>query len=180
MKRQARLPAQRVHIYARTPLLPERSAESAKRRVRVSSTSPRRTLRQWSRSPRSERLVQQRGNGGAIGVADRTAGFTLALESDQRRLHAGVEGFHGILLAVEIDDEVDEVFELGVGHQLAQDRSLLGADRTPGSMNSDENRLPGLLRRCKCIRSKGLGFGCERGRGQGGACNKSGEQRGAS
>src|SRR5579863_2104002 len=56
---------------------------------------------------RSEGLAQQRGDRGTIGVADGAAGFLFALECDQRRLHAGAEIFHGVLLAVEIDHEID-------------------------------------------------------------------------
>src|SRR5204862_7765252 len=63
---------------------------------------------------RLERLVQQRRNRRPIGVADGASGFTLALECDQGRLHAYVESLHGILLAVEIDDEKDKVLELRI------------------------------------------------------------------
>src|SRR6516165_1911996 len=109
MKRQVRLRAQPDRIYVQRPPHREQSAESVARRARALSTRPRRMRRQRSRCPWSERLVQQRGNGGPISVADRTAGFMLAVERNQRRLHAGTEGFHRVLLAVEINDEVDEV-----------------------------------------------------------------------
>src|SRR5262245_18491466 len=58
---------------------------------------------------RSQRLVQQRRDRGALGIADRAVGFGFALEGDQRRLHARAEALHSVLLAVEVDDEVDEV-----------------------------------------------------------------------
>src|SRR5262249_49565658 len=111
---------------------------------------------------RSERFVQQRGNGGPIGVADRTAGFMLALERDQGRLHAYAESPHGVFLAVEIDNEENEVLELGIRRELAQNWFLLGADRTPGGVDINKNRLARLLRRCKGFRGEGLGFCSQR------------------
>jgi hypothetical protein len=104
----------------------------------------------------------------------------FALERDQRRLHAYTEGAHRVFLAVEIDDEIDKIFELWIGYQLAENRSLLGADRTPGCMDGDENGLAGFLHPCKGFRSKGLGVSGECRCNEDGACRRSGEQRGAS
>src|SRR6185369_14235148 len=95
----------------------------------------------------SQRLVQQRRDRGTLGIAGRTAGFGLALEGDQRRLHARPEIFHRVLLAVEVDDEIDEILELGLGHELAQDRFLRLAGWAPRRMDCDQDRLACLLRR---------------------------------
>src|SRR6202008_3774709 len=59
----------------------------------------------------SERLVEQRRDRGAVGVAHRAAGFLVALEGDQSRLRAHAEGLHSVLLAIEIDHEVHEILE---------------------------------------------------------------------
>src|SRR5262249_31502033 len=108
----------------------------------------------------------------------------LALERDQGRLHAHAEGFHRILLAVVIHYEEDEILELGVGRKLAQNWLLLGADRTPGGVDINQDRLSGFLRRCKSIRRKRLGFGCKCRVSEDSACGrcdrKRGEERGAS
>ena len=52
--------------------------------------------------------------------------------------------------------------KLGIGHQLAQNRSLRGAGRAPGGVDGDEDRLAGLLRRREGVRREGLGLGGER------------------
>src|SRR6516165_8212943 len=79
----------------------------------------------------SERLVEERRDRGTVGVAHRAAGFLRALEGNQGRLRAYAEGLHGVLLAIEIDHEIHEILELWRGHQLAQDRVLRLAGRTP-------------------------------------------------
>jgi hypothetical protein len=61
----------------------------------------------------------------------------FALERDQRRLHLRAEEVHRVLLAIEIDDKIDEILELGLGHELAQDRLLRLAGRAPGGMDHD-------------------------------------------
>src|SRR2546427_7567367 len=62
-------------------------------------------------------LVQQSGNRLTIGVSDRAALLGRALEGDQRGLHPGAETPDQILLAVEIDDEINEILEPGIGRQ---------------------------------------------------------------
>src|SRR5437764_8532514 len=101
----------------------------------------------------------------------------VALERDQGRLHANAERFHGVLLTVEIDDEVNQVFEFWLRHELAQDWLLLGADRTPGRMDADKDRLAGLLCGRKGVRSKGPGFGGVGRRNQDCACGSSGNEQ---
>src|ERR1700729_3493472 len=109
-----------------------------------------------------EGLVEQRRDRGAVGVAHRAAGFLIALERNQRRLRAHAEGLHGVLLAIEIDHEIHEILELRRGHQLAEDRVLGLAGRTPRSVYADEDRLAGLLRLGECFWIEGFGFGGQR------------------
>ena len=78
------------------------------------------------------------------------------LNAIKRRLRAHAKGLHGVLLVVEIDHEIYEILEFRRGHQLAQDRVLGLAGRTPGGVDADEDRLAGLLRLGKCFWSKGL------------------------
>src|SRR6516162_979001 len=111
---------------------------------------------------RSQYLVQEGGDRAAVGVADRAALLLVALERDQRRLHARAEATDEVLLAVEVDREIEEILELGIGHQLGEDRRLRLADRTPGRVNADTNRLAGLLRG-----SEGRGIKGQRTRGKG-------------
>src|SRR5215470_18036793 len=125
---------------------------------------------------RSQHLVQQRGDGRAVGVADRTPLLILALEGDQRRLHPDAEALHQILLAVEIDHEIGKLLEFRIGHQLAQDRLLRLTSRTPGGVNRDEDRLAGLLRLGEGAGVEGLRIDGE-GRGdQRRACGGYGEE----
>jgi len=83
----------------------------------------------------------------------------FALERDQRRLHLRAEGVYRVLLAIEIDDKIDEIFELGLSHELAQDRFLRLAGRAPSGMDRDEDRLAGFLRRRKVVLSEWPGLG---------------------
>src|SRR4029077_20262908 len=122
----------------------------------------------------SQCLVQQRGDRGAFGIAGRAAGFGFTLEGDQRGLHARAEIFHRILLAVEVDDEVDQVLELGLGRELAQDRLLRLAGRTPRCMDCDEDRFPRFLGRRKRLRIERLGL---EGQGPGGKTRACGDRR---
>src|SRR6266446_1280990 len=79
----------------------------------------------------SQHFVQQSGNRCAVGVSDRSALLGRALEGDQRGLHPRPETPDQILLAVEIDREIGEILELGIGHQLGKDRLLRLASRAP-------------------------------------------------
>src|SRR6266852_734883 len=79
----------------------------------------------------SQHLVQQSGNRLTVGVSDRSALLGRAFEGDQRGLFLCSETPNQILLAVEIDREINEILELGVGHQLGEDRRLCLADRAP-------------------------------------------------
>src|SRR6266852_1298704 len=79
----------------------------------------------------SQHLVQQCGNRLAVGVSDRSALLGRALERDQRGLLLCSEPTNQILLAVEIDRKINQILELGIGHQLGEDRRLRLADRTP-------------------------------------------------
>src|ERR1700733_167849 len=120
-----------------------------------------------------EGLVEQRRDRGAVGVAHRAAGFLVALERNQRRLRAHAEGLHGVLLAIEIDHEIHEILEFRRGHQLAQDRVLRLAGRTPRSVYANEDRVAGLLCFGECFVVEGLGFSGQsrhRERGVGGKC----------
>src|SRR6476646_11746628 len=122
----------------------------------------------------SQCLVQQRGDRGAFGIAGRAAGFGFTLEGDQRGLRARAEIFHRILLAVEVDDEVDQVLELGLGRELAQDRLLRLAGRTPRCMDCYQDRFPRLLGRRKGLRIERLGL---EGQGPGGKTRACGYRR---
>src|SRR6516165_297324 len=51
----------------------------------------------------------------------------FTFERDQRRLHLRAEEVHRVLLAIEIDDKIEEVLELGLSHELAQDRLISGS-----------------------------------------------------
>src|SRR5262249_21892491 len=82
-------------------------------------------------------LVQQRGNRLTVGVSDRSTLLGRAFEGDQRGLHPRTETPDQILLAVEIDGEIEEILESGIGHQLSEDRRLRPADRAPWGMNGD-------------------------------------------
>src|SRR6185312_7167611 len=109
----------------RTPPPRVQAARSGARTARESTARPLQMPGEWHGRPwRSEGLVEQRRDRGAVGVADGAAGFLVALEGDQRRLHADPEGLHGVLLLIEIDDEIHQILELRRGHQLAQDRIL--------------------------------------------------------
>src|SRR5258706_5248828 len=70
----------------------------------------------------SQDLVEQSGNRCAVGVSDRSSLLGRAFEGDQRGLHPGSETPDQILLAVEIDREIDEILEPGIGHQFGEDR----------------------------------------------------------
>src|SRR5262249_2790542 len=72
----------------------------------------------------SQDLVQQSSNRLAAGVSNRSALLGCAFEGDQCGLHPGSEAPNQILLAVEVDREINQVFELGIGHQLGKDRLL--------------------------------------------------------
>src|SRR5262249_37567325 len=104
----------------------------------------------------------------------------FALERDQCRLHLRAEEVHRVLLAVEIDDKIDQILELGLSHELAQDRLLRLAGRAPSGMDRDENRFAGFLRGCKFLLSKRLGLGAKSGCNKGGACGGCGKKRGSS
>src|SRR5271169_2848874 len=95
---------------------------------------------------RSERFVDQGEDRRAVGVANRSPRFLVALEGDQGRLRTCAEAADEVLLAVKIDDEIDEILELRVGSEFAQDRSLSLAGRAPRRVNRDQDRLSGLLR----------------------------------
>src|SRR5215470_13090571 len=82
-------------------------------------------------SSSSQDLVQQSRNRLSVGVAGRSALLGRALEGDQRGLHPGSEPPDQILLAVEIDGEIEEILEPGIGRQLGEDRRLRLADRAP-------------------------------------------------
>src|SRR5262249_46053189 len=118
---------------------------------------------------RSEGLVQQAGNRRAVGGADGAARLGRALERDQRRLHPRPEGLDRVLLAVEVDDEVDEILEFRLRHQIAQDRLLRFAGRTPRGVNRHKYRLVRLLRRRKGSPIEGPGLGGEGRRDESGA-----------
>src|SRR5215470_6109767 len=79
----------------------------------------------------SQDFVEQSGDRCAVGVSDRSALLGRALEGDQCGLHPGSETPDQILLTVEIDREIVEILELGIGHQLREDRLLRLADRAP-------------------------------------------------
>src|SRR5258707_632482 len=102
---------------------------------------------------RSKHLVQQRGDGLALRVSDRSALLLVTLERDQCRLFLCAEALDQIFLAVEIDHEINEVVEFRIGHEFAEYGLLRLANGAPRSVNSDENRFPGLLRV-----SEGLGI----------------------
>ena len=104
----------------------------------------------------------------------------FALERDQRRLHLRAEEVHRVLLTIEIDDKIDEILELGLSHELAQDRLLRLAGRAPSGMDRDEDRLAGFLRRCKVALSERLGLSAISGCNKDGACGGCGKERGAS
>src|SRR6516164_7071264 len=80
---------------------------------------------------RSNRFIQERRDRGTLSIADGATGFRGALERDQRRLHPGAEKFHCILLSVKVHDEIDQVLELRLRHQFAEDWLLRLAGRTP-------------------------------------------------
>src|SRR5260221_3281570 len=102
---------------------------------------------------RSKHLVQQRGDGLALRVSDRSALLLVTLERDQCRLFLCAKALDQIFLACEIDHEISEVLEFRIGHELAEYGLLRLANGAPRSVNSDENRFPGLLRV-----SEGLGI----------------------
>jgi hypothetical protein len=92
--------------------------------------------------------------------------------------HLRAEEVHRVLLAIEIDDKIDEILEFGLSHELAQDRLRL-AGRAPSGMDRDEDRLAGFLRRCKVVLIERLGLGGKCGCNKDGACG-GGNERGAS
>src|SRR6516165_7778448 len=104
----------------------------------------------------------------------------FALERDKRRLHLRAEEVHRVLLAIEIDDKIDQILELGLSHELAQDRLLRLAGRAPSGTDRDEDRLAGFLRRCKVVLSEWPGLGGKCGRNKDGARGDCGKERGAS
>src|SRR6266478_3440855 len=79
----------------------------------------------------SQDLVQQSGDRLTVGVSDRSALLGRAFEGDQCGLHPGAETPDQILLAVEIDREINQILEFGIGHQLGEDRRLCLASRAP-------------------------------------------------
>src|SRR5271155_1118525 len=110
---------------------------------------------------RSEQFVDQGEDRRAVGVANRSPRLLVALEGDQGRLGSRAEAADEVLLAVEIDDEIDEILELRIGAEFAQDRSLRFAGRTPRRVNRDQDRLSGLLRL-----AEGFGVECRSGFGE--------------
>src|SRR5262245_14437968 len=57
----------------------------------------------------SQDFVEQSGDRLTVGVSDRSALLGHAFEGDQRGLHPGAETPDQILLAVEIDREIEEI-----------------------------------------------------------------------
>src|SRR5207237_953040 len=60
----------------------------------------------WTR--RSDRFPDHRKDRVPFGIADRARLFLFALERNQGRLHADAEAIEQILLAVEVDHEINE------------------------------------------------------------------------
>ena len=94
-----------------------RRARSAPAASRMATTStavrPRRPVPVQSRN--SKALVEQRGDRGGFGVANRASLFGRTLEDDQRRLHLGAETPDHRLHRIEIDAKHLQVLELGFG-----------------------------------------------------------------
>ena len=124
----------------------------------------------WASASPYRALVDQRGDRGGIGVADRAVRFGFALIGDQRALRLRFQRAHVVLLRIEIDLEDDEVLVLRLAGQLHQNRILRPADRAPRREDIDQDRLPLLL-------SRGKGSGVER-LPLGGRCRERTEQRG--
>jgi len=118
-------------------------------------------------------------SGPSVVIAFIVAGFGCAFERDERRLCTHVEIFHRVLLAIEVNDEVNQVLELRISHELAQDRLLRFAGRAPRRMDRYEDRFARLLRRRKGFRIEGLGLGSDSRRNQSGAAGNDGEQNGS-
>src|SRR5947207_423365 len=73
---------------------------------------------------RSDRLVEQLLDRSRMGIAGRAADFLLALEHDQRALHAYIELLQQVLLRIEVDSEARQVLEARVVFQFREDRRL--------------------------------------------------------
>ena len=81
---------------------------------RIDSTPARKArTRVLITTGQSQGLVQQRRNRREVCVPDRSALLFVTPERDQGGLHSCPELRHQILLAVEIDDKVDQVLDLG-------------------------------------------------------------------
>jgi hypothetical protein len=63
---------------------------------------------------RSDRFPDHGKDRVPLGIADRTRLFLFTLEGNQGRLRADAEAIEQILLAVEIDNEINEIPELGI------------------------------------------------------------------
>src|SRR5260370_29460262 len=94
---------------------------------------------------RSDGLAEQRVDRRAIRVAYRSTFFLGSLERYQGRLHTGAETIDQILLAIEIDHEIDQVLEFRVRSQFAENGRLRLAGRAPGGVDCDEDRFASLL-----------------------------------
>jgi len=80
------------------------------------------------------------------------------MEDHQRALHLRAQRADDVLLAVKVDLIDDQVLERRVGHELAEDRTLLGAGRAPGRRDVHEDGLALVLGgRKRLLRERGLG-----------------------
>jgi hypothetical protein len=77
---------------------------------------------------------------------DRSPGFLRSVERDQRALLARVEALYGVLLAIEVDLENDDVCELRPLGERVENLVLGLASRTPRGGDVDEDRSIAALR----------------------------------
>src|SRR5580658_6919197 len=115
-----------------TPARPPRPIEAASmlpnRRSgrRPGSQSGRQSGRQSG-----HRLVEQCADRRRIGSTDRARRLLLAVERDQGALLLRTHRADDVLLGIEIHHEHRQCLERRISLELAEDRPLLGADRTP-------------------------------------------------
>ena len=102
----------------------------------------------------SGRLVEQGRNRTWVRIANRAARLPGPLEGDQRALHSGSERLDRIFLGIEVHVKDHQIAELVLLFEIAQDRRLRLACRTPGRMNLDQNGFSGSLRRCAAVSAR--------------------------
>src|SRR5882724_3824092 len=108
-------------------------------------------------------LVEQRGDRGFLGVADRTTLFSSSLEDDQRRLHLSAELLDHRLHGVEIHAKDFHIPEFRIRGQLVENGALRLAGGAPIGMDFNQDRATRCLRRLEGIRRKRNGGAGPRG-----------------